>query len=78
MGRPINTSTPLGRIMSAQGITVMQLARDCLVNERMISYYTSGQRPIAPHHLAIISEVLGRDPDELAYYPDDDEFGEPT
>ena len=65
--RPVNQTTPLGRIMHAQGVSVMQLARDCLVNERMISYYTSGQRPISPTHLAIISEVLGRDPEELVY-----------
>jgi DNA-binding Xre family transcriptional regulator len=68
IGRPINASTPLGKIMVDRGITVKGLEADTGISYRTISDYLAGRKQIIAKHMAVLTDHLNVSKDVLLGY----------
>lgn len=57
-GRPFNTSTPLGQLMQERGLRVKDVGFGTRINQRTLSDYLAGRRPMLSRHLALLSAYL--------------------
>lgn len=65
VGRPYNTTTPLGRILADKAMYVAELDRLSGVNQRTITEFLARRKPMHQHHVDAIARVLDVDPGEL-------------
>lgn len=70
MSRPINTSTPLGRVIVDRHLSVGGFSRDTGISERMLSYYLAGTKTPDLYAQAVIADRLGLDPSHLFPTPE--------
>jgi transcriptional regulator with XRE-family HTH domain len=59
MPRPFNTSQPLGQIMQRKNWTAMEVSRATGIHPRTLTDYLAGTKPIQPHHLWNLADILG-------------------
>lgn len=65
MGRPFNTSQPLGQLMSAHHLTVKEVSYATEINERTLSDYLNGRKGISNKHLVRLCALFDCEPEEL-------------
>lgn len=65
MPRGFNRSTPLGALMHENDWSVREMSASTGVNERMMSDYLAGRRPISSKHLVLFAAALGCLPSDL-------------
>ena len=52
LGRPFNTTTPLGQLMWQRGYTVRAVEQATGISHRVLSDYLASRKPISSKHLA--------------------------
>ncbi len=58
-GRPVPTTTPLGRVIAARGLRVYQVAGAAGISPRTLSDLLAGRKEMSLHHRAELARVLG-------------------
>lgn len=65
MARHHSVATPLGKALLASGLTATRLSAMTGINSRMMTEHLAGRITPRPDQLAVYSDVLGIDPEDL-------------
>lgn len=73
-GRTYPTETPLGALCALHGWRLNKLSILTDINSDVLGQYVRGKKRIASHHIGILAETLGCEPQDIDYIPPDDEL----
>jgi len=66
VSRKVTTKSKLGARITAAGLTGVETARRARIHPVTVSRYCAMRKPIPPHHLMKLAEVLECEPEEIA------------
>lgn len=64
-GRPFNTSTKLGKMIKARGMTAREVAHAAGMSERMMTELLAGRRRVSPVNATYFAAILSCDPADV-------------